>query len=149
MKTTTRLAGTKGQLGEGKRVSVIDRAESIDEYIDRNRRAMSTSKMSRIRELLPALSSKALQAVTEGRYDLVIHIDMLKRAVGAGGRKGKKPLTREMEEAGVAVDYLIRGVDAIPDFVEGIGLADDEIIVRRVLERNPSIGRGTSWSRKY
>jgi uncharacterized membrane protein YkvA (DUF1232 family) len=54
-----------------------------------------------------------------------------------------------MEEAGVAVDYLIRGVDAIPDFVEGIGLADDEIIVRRVLERNPSIGRGTSWSRKY
>lgn len=116
---------------------------TIDRYIEDQSRRISPGKLREMQRFLPALSAKALQAVTEGRYEMVLDIDRLKKIAGSKklGRM-KKRLPRAWAEAGVALDYLVKGVDLIPDFIEGIGLADDEVIIRRVMERNPSL----KWS---
>lgn len=54
-------------------------------------------------------------------------------------------MPRQWVEAGGDVDYLVKGFDAIPDAVEGIDLADDEIIVKRVMERNPDLAELGRW----
>jgi uncharacterized membrane protein YkvA (DUF1232 family) len=47
------------------------------------------------------------------------------------------PLPPHLAELAVAAHYLLKGVDLIPDHIPEIGLADDEIILRRVFARNP------------
>ena len=54
------------------------------------------------------------------------------------------PLPPHLAEAGAALRYVLKGVDIIPDSVPGLGLADDEWIVRRVLQRNPALHGPTS-----
>ena len=53
-------------------------------------------------------------------------------------RQAKDPLPRWMAETGFAAGYLLKRFDLIPDHVAGIGLADDALIVQRVIRRNQS-----------
>ena len=53
-------------------------------------------------------------------------------------RQAKDPLPRWMAETGFAANYLLKRFDLIPDHVAGIGLADDALIVQRVVRRNQS-----------
>jgi hypothetical protein len=115
-------------------------ASTIDEYIEKQRGTVNSLTLRSLFRSLPSLSGKSLQAVTEGRYDLVIHIDQLKKIVlSPEVRLAKDPLPRQWAEATLALNYVIKGADIIPDFVQGIGLADDECLVRRVFERNPNL----------
>jgi hypothetical protein len=54
----------------------------------------------------------------------------------------------QRKELASAVEYLVKGFYAIPDSVEEIGLADDEIIVRRITERNPELAPPTPQNRE-
>ena len=53
----------------------------------------------------------------------------------------RDPLPDDIAELGVAAHYLLKGFDLIPDSLADIGLADDEWIVVRVLERQPGLAR--------
>ena len=46
------------------------------------------------------------------------------------------PLPCWLAEADFAASYLLKDVDVIPDHLPKIGLADDALILRRVIERN-------------
>ncbi|MFZ9919811.1 MAG: hypothetical protein ACO3FQ_01460 [Terrimicrobiaceae bacterium] len=46
-------------------------------------------------------------------------------------------LPAHLAEAGVATDYILKGIDLIPDSISEIGLTDEARILARVLERNP------------
>jgi len=123
-------------------------ATSIDEYIEAHRGSLSASELKDMRRFLPALAQKAAQAETEERNELAGHIDRLLDILNSPSiEEVKDPLPQAWAELGVAVRYLLKGVDIIPDFVKGIGLADDEWIVRRVMERNPELPERT-WTQR-
>lgn len=120
-------------------------AISLDEYIVTHRGSVSAADLRGLQRFLPGLARKAEQARLEGREELVAQIDYLMDLVNSPLLEDvTDPLPAAWAEFGIAVQYLLKGVDLIPDFVEGIGLADDEWVVRRVLERNPELtGRGS------
>jgi uncharacterized membrane protein YkvA (DUF1232 family) len=53
-------------------------------------------------------------------------------------RQAKDPLPSWMAETGFAAGYLLKRFDLIPDHVAEIGLADDALILQRVVRRNQS-----------
>jgi uncharacterized membrane protein YkvA (DUF1232 family) len=53
-------------------------------------------------------------------------------------QQAKDPLPRWLAETGFAAAYFLKKYDLIPDHLPGIGLADDALILRRVIERNQS-----------
>ena len=113
-------------------------ATSIDEYIDSKRSAFSEREFSALRNHLPALEAKMSLARERGHEQLVRGIELL-IALLASQKPVKDPLPKHMAEAGVAMAYLLKGVDIIPDSIPEIGLADDEWIVARVIARNPEL----------
>jgi len=125
-----------------------EQAVSLDDYID-NRRAMITADS--LRELgrhLKAFERKAEQAGEEKRVDLLrgiqVMVDMFASRELAGLHD---PLPADIAELGVAAHYLLKGFDLIPDSLSEIGLADDEWIVARVMQRNPELLERT-WAQR-
>ena len=53
-------------------------------------------------------------------------------------QQAKDPLPRWMAETGFAAGYLLKRFDLIPDQVAESGLADDVLILQRVVRRNQS-----------
>jgi hypothetical protein len=53
-------------------------------------------------------------------------------------QQAKDPLPRWLAESGFAAAYFLKRFDLIPDHLPEIGLADDALILRRVIERNQS-----------
>ena len=53
----------------------------------------------------------------------------------------KGPLPRWLAETGFAASYFLKRFDLIPDDFPEIGLADDSLIVQRVIERNQDLFR--------
>jgi uncharacterized membrane protein YkvA (DUF1232 family) len=53
-------------------------------------------------------------------------------------QEAKDPLPRWMAETAFAAGYLLKRFDLIPDHVAQIGLADDALILQRVVQRNQS-----------
>ena len=53
-------------------------------------------------------------------------------------QQAKDPLPRWLAETGFAAGYFLKKFDLIPDHLPEIGLADDALILQRVIERNQS-----------
>ena len=53
-------------------------------------------------------------------------------------QQAKGPLPRWLAETGFAAAYFLKTLDLIPDHIPEIGLADDALILQRVIERNQS-----------
>jgi uncharacterized membrane protein YkvA (DUF1232 family) len=51
-------------------------------------------------------------------------------------QQAKDPLPRWLAETGFAAGYFLKRYDLIPDHLPEIGLADDALILQRVVERN-------------
>ena len=51
-------------------------------------------------------------------------------------QQAKDPLPRWLAEIGFAAGYLLKGFDLIPDHLPEMGLADDALMLQRVIERN-------------
>lgn len=121
-----------------------EHAVSLDEYIDDRCPAMSADNLRELGRHLKAFERKAEQAAEEKRIDLLrgirVMVDMFASRDLADLRD---PLPRDIAELGVAAHYLLKGFDLIPDSLSGIGLADDEWIVARVMQRNPRLPERT------
>jgi uncharacterized membrane protein YkvA (DUF1232 family) len=62
-------------------------------------------------------------------------------------QQAKDPLPRWLAETGFAAGYFLKRFDLIPDHLPEIGLADDALILQRVIERNQSeLNRGLAES---
>ena len=53
-------------------------------------------------------------------------------------QQAKDPLPRWLAETGFAAGYFLKRFDLIPDHLPEIGLADDALILQRIIERNQS-----------
>lgn len=117
-----------------------DKAVSIDEYIERQSRNLTAAELRGLREFASALREKQSLALKQKRHELAEGIDLIIALFSTEDIKTVgDPLPRHLAEAGVAARYVLKGVDIIPDSVPDLGLADDEWIVRRVLQRNPEL----------
>lgn len=117
-----------------------DRAISIDEYIDNQAGTMKAEELRELRRFLPALAGKKAAALAQQREKLVQGIDMLEDHLPSKAvETATDPLPHHLAELGVAARYVLKGVDIIPDTLPELGLADDEWIVGRVMQRNPEL----------
>lgn len=123
-----------------------EHAVSIDEYIDNGRSRITADNLRELGRHAKAFHRKAEQAGAEMRADLLRGISMMVDMFGSRELAGlRDPLPDDIAELGVAAHYLLKGFDLIPDSLADIGLADDEWIVVRVLERQPGLARRT-WT---
>jgi uncharacterized protein DUF1232 len=62
--------------------------------------------------------------------------DLKKSEESPTAQQAKDPLPRWLAETGFAAGYLLKGFDLMPDHLPEMGLADDALILQRVIERN-------------
>lgn len=115
-------------------------AVSTDEFIIRQSRDTTADELRGLRRFIAALDQKKKAAETDGRPELSDGIATLGTWLSSAKvTDATDPLPAHLAEAGAALRYVLKGVDIIPDSVPGLGLADDEWIVTRVLQRNPAL----------
>jgi hypothetical protein len=123
-----------------------EQAVSLDEYIESRRPSITADNLRELGRHLKAFERKAEQAGAEMRAGLLGGICLMVDMFGSRELAGMKdPLPEDVAELGVAAHYLLKGFDLIPDSLADIGLADDEWIVLRVMERNPGLPQRT-WT---
>jgi len=121
-------------------MTTSDKAISIDEYIENQARSMKADELRELRRFLPALAEKKNAALAQKREKLVRGIDMLSDLLpSAAVERANDPLPQHLAELGVAARYVLKGIDIIPDTLPELGLADDEWIVSRIMQRNPQL----------
>jgi Protein of unknown function (DUF1232) len=121
----------------------------IINFIQSQARSVSLAEIDRLNVNLPALR-KRFAAIPAQTYPyLADQLRFLSRVIGDQVRWD--PAADMVGEAAFALLYFQRGADLIPDSIPGIGLLDDEIIVRCVLGRHgqafmsSSHGYNPSW----
>lgn len=123
-----------------------EQAVSLDEYIESHRASITADSLRELGRHVKAFERKAEQAGAEMRADLLRGIRLMVDLFGSQELlELRDPLPDDVAELGVAAHYLLKGFDLIPDSLAGIGLADDEWIVVRVMERNPGL-RQRTWT---
>jgi Protein of unknown function (DUF1232) len=127
-----------GQLSENAwRVS--GQTITIDEFIEHQARQVKSSDIS----VLSSFSGRLLDKLKEnnaveypGLQDAV-HL-IIRFLESPAAQQAKDPLPRWLAETGFAASYLLKRFDLIPDHVADIGLADDALILERVIRRHRS-----------
>ena len=118
---------------------VSGKTMTIDAFIEDQAQHVNSIDIS----VLGAFSGRLLDKLKE---DNAIEFPGLQEAVqviiqfleSPATQQAKDPLPRWMAETGFAAGYLLKRFDLIPDHVAGIGLADDALILQRVVRRNQS-----------
>ena len=112
---------------------------TIDEYIEDQTQGVNSTDL----RLLGAFTGRLLDKVEEtnaneypGLREVVQVIILVLESPTA--QKTKDPLPRWLAEIGFAAAYFLKRFDLIPDHLPEIGLADDALILQRVVERNQS-----------
>jgi uncharacterized membrane protein YkvA (DUF1232 family) len=96
-------------------------------------RAKDLHAIVRERELI----EKKFQAISVGYHELKHQIREIMRTLEAAVLVNAiDPLPRYLAEGTFAAQYFLNKEDLIPDTVPGVGLADDAILVRRVVVRH-------------
>jgi uncharacterized membrane protein YkvA (DUF1232 family) len=120
-------------------------AVSTDEFIVRQGRNTTADELRDLRRFIKALDQKKKAAAAGGHPDLAQGVATLGALLASQAvTDATDPLPPHLAEAGAALRYVLKGIDIIPDAVPGLGLADDEWIVNRVLQRNPVLLSPTS-----
>ena len=112
----------------------------LDEYIENERAGMTAECLRELGGFSARIFAKLASEQARQHHDLHEGTRCLMRIL-APELLGSyaDPLPAHLAEAGVALAYLLKGVDFIPDSVLEIGLTDDARVVARVLDRNPEL----------
>ncbi|MGA8657151.1 MAG: YkvA family protein [Chthoniobacterales bacterium] len=110
---------------------------TIDEYIEDQGQDVNATDLC----VLGAFTGRLLEKLTEAnpndypglREAVHVIIRVLESAVA---QQAKDPLPRWLAETGFAAGYFLKRYDLIPDHLPEIGLADDALILQRVVVRN-------------
>jgi uncharacterized membrane protein YkvA (DUF1232 family) len=112
---------------------------TIDEFIEDRRQYLNSIDLrglgtfsDRLLDKLERIDSEAYPGLREAV------IVMVRIVESPAAKKAEDPLPHWLAEIAFAGSYLLKEMDVIPDHVPEIGLADDALILRRVIERNES-----------
>ena len=112
---------------------------TIDEFIEHQAqhvKAIDISVLSSFRDrLLEKL--KENNAVEYPGLQEAVHL-IIRFLESPAAQQAKDPLPRWLAETGFAASYLLKRFDLIPDHVAEIGLADDALILERIVRRHQS-----------
>jgi uncharacterized membrane protein YkvA (DUF1232 family) len=117
-------------------------AQSVDSFIQTQAKGMTSARLKELALFHSEMNAKlrSPQAVLRLEFQQQARL-LLKILASDEVRLSQNPLPAHLAEVAVAAHYLLKGVDLIPDHVPEIGLADDEIIIRRVFARNPELNQ--------
>jgi len=115
------------------------RTITIDEYIEDRRRDVNATEICVLQAFTNRLLDK-LNEVNRSEYpELSETVHLLIRILESTGvHHPEDPLPNWLAEVGFATSYLLERYDLIPDHLQDIGLADDLLILQRVIARNQS-----------
>jgi uncharacterized membrane protein YkvA (DUF1232 family) len=118
---------------------ISGRTMTIDEFIEAQRQDVCSTDIrvlgtftDRMLDKLEETSAQEYPGLSEAVH-LIVRILELPAV-----RQAKDPLSTWLAEIGFAAGYLLKRFDLIPDHVADIGLADDALILQRVIKRNQS-----------
>lgn len=115
-------------------------AISLDEYIETERAGMTADRLRELSGFSARIFAKLATEQARQHHDLHEGAGYLMRVMTSGEVEHcADPLPVHLAEAGVALAYLLKTVDFIPDSIPEIGLTDDARLVARVLDRNPEL----------
>lgn len=115
-------------------------AVSLDEYIEAERAGMTAARLRELSGFGARIFAKLATEQARQHHDLHEGAQRLMRHLASEEvEQCADPLPAHLAEAGVAVAYLLKSVDFIPDSIPEIGLTDDARVVARVLDRNPTL----------
>jgi Protein of unknown function (DUF1232) len=110
---------------------------TIDEFIEDRRQYLNSIDVrglgafsGRLLDKLKGIKAAAYPGLREAVHVIVRVVE------SPAAQRAEYPLPRWLAETAFAAGYLLKEVDVIPDHLPGIGLADDALILRRVIERN-------------
>ena len=112
---------------------------TIDEFIEDQAQHVNSIDISVLGAFSGRLLDK-LKGTNAGEYPGLrepVHV-IIRVLESPTAQQAKDPLPRWMAETGFAASYLLKRFDLIPDHVAEIGLADDALILQRVVRRNQS-----------
>lgn len=116
------------------------KAISIDEFIESERGDMTADRLRGLGAFSVQIFAKLATDQARQHHDLHEGTHCLMRLLASEEVACcADPLPPRLAEAGVALAYLLKGMDLIPDSVPEIGLTDDARIVARVIDRNPEL----------
>ena len=115
------------------------RTITIDQYIEDRRRDVSAAEICVLQAFTNRLRDK-LKEVNPNEYvELRGMVQLLIRTLESTAVENMTdPLPNWLAEVGFASSYLLERYDLIPDHIPRIGLADDILILQRVIARNQS-----------
>jgi uncharacterized membrane protein YkvA (DUF1232 family) len=115
------------------------RTITIDQYIEDRRRDVNAAEICVLQAFTNRLRDK-LKEVNPSEYlELREMVHLLVRTLESTAVEYMvDPLPNWLAAVGFASSYLLERYDLIPDHLPGIGLADDILILQRVIARNRS-----------
>lgn len=117
-------------------------ARTIDDFIQTESKLMTSARLKHLALLRANMTAKLRSPQAVRHLEFQQQALLLVKFLGSDDvRFSRDPLPGYLSEAAVAANYLLKGIDLIPDQVPEIGLADDAIIVGRVFSRNPELGQ--------
>jgi uncharacterized membrane protein YkvA (DUF1232 family) len=114
----------------------------ITGFIQSQARALSIADIDRLIVDLPALCERFAEIPAQTYPYLAEQLQFLSRVVE--DQFVREPAAEMVGEAAFALLYFRRATDLIPDSIPGMGLLDDELIVRIVLGRHEQAFKSSS-----
>jgi hypothetical protein len=116
---------------------VAGKTMTIDEIIEDEARQVNSTDL----RVLENFSGRLLDKLKESNGDLYPGLREAVQVIvwmlgSPAAQHAKDPLPRWLAETGFAAAYFLKRFDLIPDHLPEIGLADDTLILQRVIERN-------------
>lgn len=112
---------------------------TIDEYIEAQGKKVTATDLRLLRAFTGRLLDKVQETNPNDYPGLRQAVQAIVRILeSSAAQRATDPLPTWLTEIGFAAAYFLKRYDIIPDHVPEIGLADDALILQRVIERNQS-----------
>ena len=112
---------------------------TIDQYIENQGQDVNSTDLRVLGTFTGRLLDKLKETNANEYPGLREAVHLIVRVLESPAvQQAKDPLPTWLAETGFAAGYLLKRYDLIPDHVPEIGLADDALMLQRVIERNRS-----------
>ena len=115
----------------------LQKGFTVDKFIEEGRRLVTSADLYALSLGCDRLFNK-LEQINPSYYpglDLAVHTIVLVLK-SSRAKSAVDPLPKHLAEVAFAAHYFLKVCDLIPDNTPEIGLADDNVVLRRVLARN-------------